>query len=265
VSFLISNLLRFVDVHGVEASQLMLEAARAKLQSTLKRDSSSSFSELAALYAGNTHLHMAIGPNHALPTDALLEIVAVVQPRASQPSLSAPSPSPSHLRENNDGGEDGANGSSGDGDAAATTTTLTKATSTATAASSSSSFSSVEEPTTATAAATAAATSATPVVKMKKLVGLGAVLCNWTLHFIPDPCERMAYLASLFQALAPGGVLVLTDKTLQSPLERRLYHEWKMAPPRSVSPAEVRVATSFFPVVGDDDVVMMIDDDNDDD
>ena len=38
--------------------------------------------------------------------------------------------------------------------------------------------------------------------------GVGAVLCNWTLHFISSPGKRALYLQSLFDVLAPGGVLV---------------------------------------------------------
>jgi len=37
---------------------------------------------------------------------------------------------------------------------------------------------------------------------------VGGVLCNWTLHFIGDEAKRRAYLQSLFDVLAPGGVLV---------------------------------------------------------
>jgi SAM-dependent methyltransferase len=70
-------------------------------------------------------------------------------------------------------------------------------------------------------------------------VGVGAILCNWTLHFIPDATRRYDYLESLFQALQPGGVLVLTDKTEQGPKTRDSYHTWKTKPPRSVSKAEV--------------------------
>ena len=44
---------------------------------------------------------------------------------------------------------------------------------------------------------------------------LGAVLANWTLHFM-SAALREAYLHSVLHALAPGGVLVLTEKTLQA-------------------------------------------------
>ena len=43
---------------------------------------------------------------------------------------------------------------------------------------------------------------------------LGAVLANWTLHFM-SAALREAYLRSVLHALAPGGVLVLTEKTQQ--------------------------------------------------
>lgn len=66
---------------------------------------------------------------------------------------------------------------------------------------------------------------------------LGAVLANWTLHFIVDEGEREAYLCSIFAALSPGGVLVLTDKTAQNALTSEMYHRWKVR--RGVSEAEV--------------------------
>lgn len=58
---------------------------------------------------------------------------------------------------------------------------------------------------------------------------LGAVLANWTLHFM-SAALREAYLRSVLHALAPGGVLVLTEKTQQvmmrpSPTPNRLLTE----------------------------------------
>lgn len=49
-----------------------------------------------------------------------------------------------------------------------------------------------------------------------QIEGLGAVLANWTLHFVVSPDARQAYLRSIFDALLPGGVLLLTDKTEQA-------------------------------------------------
>lgn len=37
---------------------------------------------------------------------------------------------------------------------------------------------------------------------------LGAVVLNWTLHFIPDEGKRFAYLKDVYSALLPGGILV---------------------------------------------------------
>ena len=44
---------------------------------------------------------------------------------------------------------------------------------------------------------------------------LGAVLANWTLHFM-SAARREDYLRSVWHAVAPGGALVLTEKTLQA-------------------------------------------------
>lgn len=68
---------------------------------------------------------------------------------------------------------------------------------------------------------------------------LGAVFANWTLHFIPSAVQREAYLRSVLDALVPGGVLVLTEKTRQDAATRALYHEWKGE--RGVSAAEIRL------------------------
>jgi SAM-dependent methyltransferase len=68
---------------------------------------------------------------------------------------------------------------------------------------------------------------------------LGAVIANWTLHFIVEPAARARYLRSIHEALAPGGCLVLTEKTRQDAAARAMYHAWKQAPPRNVSDREV--------------------------
>jgi tRNA (cmo5U34)-methyltransferase len=62
------------------------------------------------------------------------------------------------------------------------------------------------------------------------------VLCNWTLHFVA-PEERGGYLRELRAGLAAGGLLVLSEKTAQSPFNERLYHDFKRS--RGVSEDEI--------------------------
>ena len=62
------------------------------------------------------------------------------------------------------------------------------------------------------------------------------VLCNWTLHFVP-PDERGAYLHEVRNGLAGDGLLVLSEKTAQSPFNERLYHDFKRS--RGVSEDEI--------------------------
>jgi predicted methyltransferase len=64
-------------------------------------------------------------------------------------------------------------------------------------------------------------------------VPLGAVIANWTLHFIADPALRADYLRAIHEALVPGGCLILTDKTQQSAAVR------SMKEPRNLSAEEV--------------------------
>lgn len=52
----------------------------------------------------------------------------------------------------------------------------------------------------------------------------GAVLCNWTLHFISD---KLAYLQNIYNSIQSGGFLVLTDKTSDQGVELSLYHNFK--------------------------------------
>jgi tRNA (cmo5U34)-methyltransferase len=52
------------------------------------------------------------------------------------------------------------------------------------------------------------------------------VLANWVLHFISP---RQTYLASIFESLAPGGLLILTEKVCSTPLCHDLYHDFKRA------------------------------------
>lgn len=52
----------------------------------------------------------------------------------------------------------------------------------------------------------------------------GAVLCNWTLHFMQD---KEKYLGEIYQNMRSGGCLILTDKTCNQGLELELYHNFK--------------------------------------
>lgn len=51
-----------------------------------------------------------------------------------------------------------------------------------------------------------------------------AVVANWTVHFIENKYE---YLKSIYDSIPQGGVLILTDKMLQSEKVKEQYYEWK--------------------------------------
>ena len=51
-----------------------------------------------------------------------------------------------------------------------------------------------------------------------------AVLCNWTMHFIKD---KITYLQDIYTGLVPGGFLILSDKTSNSGIDLKLYHDFK--------------------------------------
>lgn len=51
------------------------------------------------------------------------------------------------------------------------------------------------------------------------------VMCNWTLHFIK---EREEYLQDIFNGLNSKGLLILTEKTVQSDTMKNLYHKFKL-------------------------------------
>ena len=51
------------------------------------------------------------------------------------------------------------------------------------------------------------------------------VLCNWTLHFIKDKIE---YLESVYSNILPGGILILTEKTIQSEIVKNRYYQFKL-------------------------------------
>jgi SAM-dependent methyltransferase len=53
-----------------------------------------------------------------------------------------------------------------------------------------------------------------------------AVIINWTLHFIQDK-ER--YLRDVYNSLPENGVLILTDKMVQSEIVKNQYYDWKIS------------------------------------
>jgi 2-polyprenyl-3-methyl-5-hydroxy-6-metoxy-1,4-benzoquinol methylase len=50
------------------------------------------------------------------------------------------------------------------------------------------------------------------------------VLINWTLHFIKD---KQSYLTKVHSQLNDNGLLILTDKTVQSPVVKDMYYQFK--------------------------------------
>ncbi len=52
------------------------------------------------------------------------------------------------------------------------------------------------------------------------------VCANWVLHFIAD---RIGYLQAIYQAMAKGGYLVLTEKLTTSDFVHELYYDFKRA------------------------------------
>ncbi len=61
------------------------------------------------------------------------------------------------------------------------------------------------------------------------------VTANWTLHFIED---RHEYIRSIRRALAPGGILVITDKMTADEHTKNMYYDWKRS--MGVSDEEIR-------------------------
>ena len=51
------------------------------------------------------------------------------------------------------------------------------------------------------------------------------VLANWTLHFVD---ERIKYIQDIYNGLNDGGVLILTDKTIQTKEIQNLYYKFKL-------------------------------------
>jgi hypothetical protein len=50
------------------------------------------------------------------------------------------------------------------------------------------------------------------------------VIANWTLHFIN---ERKSYLVDVYNSLEDNGILILTDKTVQTEEIKNMYYDWK--------------------------------------
>ena len=65
-----------------------------------------------------------------------------------------------------------------------------------------------------------------------------AIIANWTLIFIPELAERLAYIRDIYANLVPGGVLVLTEKTNQDEAVRDMYWDFKRR--RGVSEKEIQ-------------------------
>lgn len=57
-------------------------------------------------------------------------------------------------------------------------------------------------------------------------IQVDAAICNWTLHFIKD---KEQYLQSVFNAITPGGFLILSEKTSVDPELVHFYHQFKSA------------------------------------
>lgn len=55
-------------------------------------------------------------------------------------------------------------------------------------------------------------------------VSADLILANWTLHFIAD---RKQYVLDMFNALRANGAVVITDKTTQSDVIKKLYYDFK--------------------------------------
>ena len=52
------------------------------------------------------------------------------------------------------------------------------------------------------------------------------VMINWTLHFV---LEKAEYLREVYDHMIPGGTLIISDKTTQSPEVKELYYDFKRA------------------------------------
>jgi SAM-dependent methyltransferase len=50
------------------------------------------------------------------------------------------------------------------------------------------------------------------------------ILANWTLHFVLD---KAGYLKDFYNKLGPGGILILSEKTVQSAAVKDMYYDFK--------------------------------------
>jgi tRNA (cmo5U34)-methyltransferase len=71
------------------------------------------------------------------------------------------------------------------------------------------------------------------------------ILINWTLHFVA-PQQRFEYLRDVIGSLHQDGLLVLTEKTRQSPLTASLYEDFK----RSRGMSEEAIAAKRASLIG---------------
>jgi SAM-dependent methyltransferase len=53
-----------------------------------------------------------------------------------------------------------------------------------------------------------------------------AVIINWTLHFIEN---KESYLKDVYDSLPENGVLILTDKMIQTEIVKKQYYDWKIS------------------------------------
>ena len=68
-------------------------------------------------------------------------------------------------------------------------------------------------------------------IEFAKISNASAILCNYTLHFVPTG-SRQAILDKFYKSLVPGGFLILSEKitggsTQQMKLMRQEYHRFK--------------------------------------
>lgn len=74
------------------------------------------------------------------------------------------------------------------------------------------------------------------------------ILMNWTFHFI---LEKFEYLTNLYEHLEPGGTLILSDKTSQSPQVMKMYYDFKLSQGVSqeyIDEKKKKLAGYMFPV-----------------
>jgi trans-aconitate methyltransferase len=67
-----------------------------------------------------------------------------------------------------------------------------------------------------------------------------AVLCNWTLHFMSN---KQDYLQQIYNNLAPGGFLIVSDKTSLNPEMIDFYHDFKSSSGISAEEIQAKAAS----------------------